>query len=125
MSMVLSTAAAGILKTLFVTTNNIIATQYNVSYMAAAALTGVPFMVAAMVSLGSATLSQAIGKRTVNLGGTLLMLSAAAWNMQITQSYLQFMSSRVLQGVGWGALEGIVMLSVRDIFFVCPPVFLI
>lgn len=119
MSVLVSTAVVGILKTLFVTTNSVIATQYNVSYTAAAALTGVPFMIAALSSLGSAILSQAAGKRAIHIGATLLMLIGSVWNMRIMDSYTQFMFSRIFQGVGWGAFEGIAIISVRDIFSVC------
>lgn len=90
------------------------------SYTAAAALTGVPFMVAPLSSLGSAVLSQVIGKRPIHLGATLLMLAGTVWNMHVAGSYLQFMFARLFQGVGWGAFDGIVMISIRDIFYVCP-----
>lgn len=115
----MSTAVAGILKTLFVTTNSVIATQYNVSYTAAAALTGVPFMIAALSSLGSTILSQVAGKRAIHIGASLLMLLGVVWNMRIMSSYTQFMFSRIFQAVGWGAFEGIAIISVRDIFSVC------
>jgi MFS family permease len=117
-SLLVSAAVVGILKTLFVTTNSVIMAQYNVSYTAAAALTGVPFILAALSGLGSAVLSQVIGKRTIHIAATLVMLAGAVWNMRTMGSYPQFMFSRIFQGAGWGAFEGIVMLSVRDIFAV-------
>ena len=99
-------------------TNSVIAAQFNVSYTAAAALTGAPFMVAALSSLGSAVLSQAVGKRAIHFGAALLMLAGAVWNMYVMESYTEFMFARLFQGVGWGAFEGIAIISVRDIFSV-------
>jgi MFS family permease len=109
-----------VLKTLLVMTNSAIASKYSVSYTAAAALTAVPFGAAAVSSLASGVLSQAIGKRAIHLGAVILMAAGVVWNMNLTGSYLQFMLARTLQGVGWGAFEGIVAISVRDIFSVRP-----
>lgn len=107
-----------VLKTLYVTTNSVIATQYNSSYMAATALTGVPFIIAAISSLGSTILSQIIGKRIIFIVSGFLMLIGVLWNMHVFRTYSWFMASRVMQAVGWGASEGLVLISVRDIFFV-------
>lgn len=40
--------------------------------------------------------------------------------MHIKTSYAQFMVSRVFQGIGWGSMEGLVAVSIRDMFFVSP-----
>jgi len=86
--------------------------------MAAAAFTGLPFMFAALSSLGASVLSQLIGKRTIYILSGALMLIGAMWNMHVVSSYAQFMVSRLFQGIGWGATEGLVLVSIRDIFFV-------
>jgi MFS family permease len=106
------------LKTIYVSTNSVIATAFNCSYMAAAAFTGLPFMFAAASSVGTSILSQAIGKRAIYVASGLLMLAGALWNMHIASSYAAFMVSRIFQGIGWGACEGLIVVSIRDIYFV-------
>ncbi len=86
--------------------------------MATTAFTGIPFIVAAMSSLGSTMLAQVIGKRLIFIVSGSLMLIGVLWNMHIYSSYSWFMLSRVIQAVGWGASEALVLTSVRDIFFV-------
>jgi MFS family permease len=117
----LTTATICILKTLYVTTNSVIATQYSSSYMAVTAFTGIPFIIAAISSIGSTMLSQIIGKRIIFVVSGFLMLVGVLWNMHVFMTYSWFMVSRVMQAVGWGASEGLVMISVRDIFFVGLP----
>jgi MFS family permease len=92
--------------------------QYNSSYMATTALTGIPFIIAAVSSLGSTILSQVIGKRIIFIVSGFLMLIGVLWNMHVFSTYGWFMVSRVMQAVGWGASEGLVLISIRDIFFV-------
>ena len=115
----LSFAIACVLKTVFVPTNSVIATQFNVSYLSATALTGVPFIIAALSGLGSSILSESIGKRLIYLLSGIYMLIGALWSMHIEQSYGWLMTSRCLQGLGWGAVEALVASTIRDMFFVC------
>ena len=89
--------------------------------MAATAFTGIPFIIAALSSLGSTILAQAIGKRIIFIASGFLMLIGALWNMHIFMTYSWFMVSRVIQAVGWGSSEGLVLISIRDIFFVSAP----
>lgn len=114
----LSTAVVGILKTLFVSTTSIIATQLNVSYVAAASLTGVPFIFAALSGIGASILAAVIGKRSLYVVGGVLMLIGALWNMQIEASFAQFMVSRLIQGIGWGMSEALILGSIGDLFLV-------
>jgi hypothetical protein len=118
-SLLLSTAVVGIMKTLFVSTNSVIATEFNVSYMAATSLTGLPFIFAAFSGVGASILAAVIGKRSIYIVGGLLMLGGALWTMHIKESFAQFMVSRLFQGVGWGATEGLMVKSIQDLFFVC------
>jgi MFS family permease len=104
-----------------VTTNSVIATEYNVSYMMAAALTGIPFIFAAFSGLCASVLGKVVGKRALMVGGGVLMLVGAVWNMHVMNSYGQFMGSRVFQGVGWGVFEGLVGECVEEVFFVSLP----
>lgn len=113
----LSTAVAGVLKTIFVSTNSVIATQFSVSYMGATSLTGLPFIFAAISGVAASILAAVIGKRTIYLVGGVLMLIGALWNMH-AGTFAQFMASRLFQGIGWGLTESLVAGSIRDIFFV-------
>ena len=63
-------------------------------------------------------LSQIIGKRLILIVSGFLMLVGVLWNMHVVKTYGWFMVSRVVQAVGWGASEALVLISVRDIFFV-------
>ena len=89
--------------------------------MAATALTGLPLIMGAFSGLGSTVLAQKVGKRGIYLGSSVLLLVGAIWNMHVYQSYAQFMVSRLFQGVAWGAFESLVLISVKDMFFVSPP----
>jgi len=105
------------LKTIFVPTNGVIATQFNVSYTAATALTGIPFIIGAFSGLGSSILSGVIGKRMLYILSGALALVGAMWSMHIN-SYVGFMISRCLQGIGWGIVDNLICASVRDLYFV-------
>lgn len=117
----LATATIGSLKTIFVTVNAVVATELNVSYTGATALTGVPLILGALAGIKSQVLSQMIGKRAIYLVSSILMLLAAVWNMHVTSNYAEFMVSRIFQGIGWGAFEALVAGSINDLFFVSSP----
>ncbi|KAG0649222.1 putative MFS-type transporter [Hyphodiscus hymeniophilus] len=90
-SLLLMTGTICVLKTLYVTTNSVIVAQYNSSYMAVTAFTGIPFIIAAFSSLGSMMLSQIIGKRIIFIVSSLLMFGGVLWNMHIFSTYSWFM----------------------------------
>jgi len=117
-SLVLGSAVVGILKTILVTVNGVIATELNCSYMAATALTGLPLIIGAFSGMGSTVLALKVGKRGIYLTSSVLLLAGAIWNMHVEQSYAQFMVSRIFQGVAWGAFESLVLTSFNDMFFV-------
>lgn len=113
----LAVAAIDISKMMYVTVNGLIATQLGCSYVAATALTGLPIIIAALTSIGWETLSMLVGKRGIYIGAGVLSLVGMLWNMH-APNYGQFMASRVFQAVGWGAFEGLVAVSVKDMYFV-------
>ncbi len=117
----LATATAGSLKTMLVTVNAVVATELNVSYMSATALTGIPLIIGALFGIKSQILAQCIGKRTIYLASTIMMLLAAVGNMHVESSYAEFLITRIFQGMGWGAFEALVPGSISDMFHVCPP----
>lgn len=124
-SLILGSAVIGILKTVLVTVNGPIATELNCSYMAAAALTGLPLIMGAVSGLGSTVLSEKIGKRGIYLFSSVLLLLGALWNMHVSQSYAQFMISRLFQGFAWGAFETLIPVSVKDMYFVSSSLLLV
>jgi len=101
-----------------VPTNGVIATQFNVSYTAAAALTGVPFIIGAFAGLGSSILSGVIGKRMLYVLSGVLALAGGMWTMHIERNYGWIMTSRCVQGLGWGIVDSLVCASIRDLYFV-------
>jgi nitrate/nitrite transporter NarK len=103
---------------MLITVTSVVATQLSVSYSATTALTGVPLILGALTGLGTQILAQTVGKRGILLGSAMLVLVATLWNMHVGGSYAQFMVSRILEGVGWGAFEGLVGGSIDDLFFV-------
>jgi len=116
---------AGMMKTAFFSLNGRLATGFSVSYTAVAALTGVPLMVSAASGMASLVLARLWGKRPVYLASTLLMFVGAFWSIQVTGSFAQCMASRVFQGIGWGALDVLVLGSIYDTYFVrlpAPPI---
>lgn len=115
----LGVATIGILKTMLVTVNSVVATEVNARYTSITALTGVPLILGALAGLKSQMLSECVGKRGIYLGSASLMLVGALWNMHVYGSYGQFMVSRIFQGIGWGMYEALVSSSIADMFFVC------
>lgn len=118
LSICLAGAVVGVFKTILVSVNGVLATQFSVSYMAAAALTGFPMIIAAFSGIGATVLSQMVGKRTIYLVSSILMLAAALWNMDIERNYGAFMAARVFQALGWGTFESLLTVSIKDVFFV-------
>ncbi|RDW91014.1 hypothetical protein BP5796_02179 [Coleophoma crateriformis] len=118
LSICMAGSIVGVFKTLFVSVNGVLATQFSVSYTAAAAFTGVPILAAALSGFGATFLAQMWGKRSIYLVSALLMLGASLVNMNIEQNYAAFMVTRILQGLGWGTFETLLVVSIRDIFFV-------
>lgn len=78
-------------------------------------------MFGAFSSLKSQMLAQSIGKRGLLLGSSLLMLLSSIWTMHVVSSYAEFMISRILTGMAWGGIEGLMVGSINDIFFVHQP----
>jgi MFS family permease len=105
-------------KTMFVTVNAVIATELNVTYPTAAALTGVPYIFGGFAALKGHILSRFFGKRGLYLVSATTVLLSMVWNMHIMASYPAFMISRIFQGLGWGTFEALVAGSISDMFFV-------
>ncbi|RFU26363.1 hypothetical protein B7463_g9969, partial [Scytalidium lignicola] len=115
-SLCLSAAVVAILKNIFITSNAVIATQCDVTYMAAVALTGLPLIISACIGILYTMIAETCGKRAIYLVSSILMLGGAVWNMHAMQNYTMFMISRVIQGLGWAAFDFLLPMSVKDMF---------
>lgn len=117
-ALLLMVSMVGVMKTIFVSVNHLLAENYQVSYTAATALTGVPLITSAVTGLASLIASRIWGKRPLYLASLLLVFIGATWNTNVATSYAQCMAARVFQGLGWGAFDTLVMGSIHDTYFV-------
>lgn len=62
-------------------------------------------------------IGQVYGKRPLYLIGTSLLLATTIWNSRVT-NYSSFVACRVVEGIGNGPYESIVLSSIGDLFFV-------
>ncbi|KAI1817950.1 hypothetical protein GGS20DRAFT_574511 [Poronia punctata] len=117
--LVLLTLAAimGAMKTSLLSFHGELAEEYNVDYTTAAALTGVPLMVSSVSGMSSTILAKIWGKRPVYLISTLLVFIGSAWDINTKGDYAQHMAARVIQGLGWGSFDALVLGSILDTFF--------
>lgn len=124
-SLCFTAGSVGVLKSILLTVNAVIVTEFNVSYMGATALTGAPFLIAAISGPMSIAIAQKCGKRPIYLGAIIHMFIGSMWNMHVNRNYAHFMMARALQGLGWGAFEALALFSIEDMYFVClyPPNF--
>ncbi|RYP09626.1 hypothetical protein DL764_001168 [Monosporascus ibericus] len=107
----------GVMKTVFVSTNSVVAISYSVSYTAAVALTAVPLMISAFTGILSLVVGRIWGKRPVYLVSTLFIFIGVVMNMHVLSSFSQNMAARAFQGLGWGAFETLVLSSIQDTYF--------
>ncbi|KGQ07871.1 putative MFS-type transporter [Beauveria bassiana D1-5] len=112
----------GALKTIFLTTSALAAEHYRTSYLAIAALTGVPLMLSAVSGAGACVVARIYGRRPVYLLATAALLVGSIWNATAVGSYGSCMGARLLQGLGWGVFDTLVMTSIQDTYFVSSPI---
>ncbi|CAJ2513972.1 Uu.00g020910.m01.CDS01 [Anthostomella pinea] len=110
-------ALVGAMKTAFVTVNSFVAIDEGVSYTAAVGLTAVPLMVSALTGMTSTIVAKIWGKRPIYLVSSILIFAGAVWNIMVRGDLAQNMGARVLQGLGWGAFDTLVVASIRDTYF--------
>lgn len=102
---------------MFVPVNAVITAQFSISSTQTAALTGIAFIFSAISSPFWEILSMKTGKRGILIFASILMLVGSLWNMHV-ESFEQFLGGRLLEGVGWGAFEGLARGAVGDMYFV-------
>ena len=117
-SLLMTVGLVGGMKTVFVTTGGAMAVRYNVSFTAIAALTAVPMMLSSVTGFASAVAAKLWGKRPPYLASMALLFAGSLWNMTAGDSYASCMGSRVVQGLGWGAFDTLVMASIQDTYYV-------
>lgn len=117
-SLLVMVGLVGGMKTAFITTNELMADQFSVSYTMVAALTAVPLMLAAVSGMASSIIARMLGKRPVYLTSFVLIFVGTVWNMTTRTSFGQCMAARVFQGLGWGAFDTLVPGSIRDTYYV-------
>lgn len=108
----------GAMKTVFLTTNSLAAEQYNKSYVAIAALTGVPLMLSSLTGVTACIVARIWGRRPVYLLATALLFIGSIWNTTAINSYGSCLGARIVQGLGWGVFDTLVMTSIQDTYFV-------
>ncbi|KAA8634727.1 hypothetical protein SMACR_00791 [Sordaria macrospora] len=116
-ALLLVVALNGVMKTAFISVNAEAANGHRVSYIAAAALTGVPLILSAFTGLISLVTSRICGKRPIYLISLSLVFIGTIWNTSVRTSYSQCLAARVFQGLGWGAFDTLVHSSIYDMFF--------
>ncbi|KIH89828.1 major facilitator superfamily transporter [Sporothrix brasiliensis 5110] len=117
-TLLLFVALVGVMKTALFAVHSQVATQYAVSYTAAAALTGAPLMVSAGSGFACLVASRLWGKRPLYLASAALLFIGTMWAITVpSHNFAQCMAARVFQGLGWGAFDVLVLGSVHDTYF--------
>ncbi|KAL7946116.1 MFS general substrate transporter [Trichoderma barbatum] len=116
-SLLLMASLIGTMKTALVDVNDVISTRYHVSYTWVAALTAAPLMVSAIAGFFSSVAAKLVGKRPVYLVSSAFVFAGCIWNMTADSSYGSCMGARVMQGLGWGAFDTLLMETIQDTFY--------
>ena len=95
--------------------NAVLSNEFDISYLQAVCLTGVPLVIGAFVSFGSAILARVVGRRIVMLVGTLLLFAGSTWNLEVGMNYTHFMIARAITGCGWGMMDAVLYDAVGDL----------
>lgn len=120
LSLLVMVGLVGGMKTTFLATNAVMADRYDVSYAAIAALTGAPLILSSASGLVGSVAARLWGRRPVYLAATLVTFIGCIWNTTAHSSYGSCMGARLLQGLGWGVFDVLVMASIQDTYFVSP-----
>ncbi|KAH6608553.1 major facilitator superfamily transporter [Trichoderma cornu-damae] len=107
----------GAMKTALVAVNEVVALRYSVSYVWAVALTAAPLMASACTGFLSSVMAKLVGKRPVYLASSALIFAGCLWNTTADGSYGSCMGARIMQGLGWGAFDTLLMETIQDTFY--------
>lgn len=103
---------------MLVSVGGVLKFELNTTWEGVAALTGLPIMLGGLFGLKTVIVSQMIGKRIPYLVSSTGLLLSAFWTMHVTGNYMEFMASRVISGICWGSFEALVVMSIKDMYFV-------
>lgn len=120
-ALLMTVAMCNVMKTALVSVNSLLVENHAVSYVAVAALTGVPLMLSACTGLASSVAAKMWGRRPVYLVSMVLLFIGLVSNTRPTASFGSFMAARIFQGFGWGAFDTLVVGSIMDTYFVSLP----
>ncbi|KAI0391362.1 hypothetical protein F5Y17DRAFT_15347 [Xylariaceae sp. FL0594] len=116
-ALVFMVGIVGVMKTALVCVHAVISGGQGINYTSAVALTAVPLMLSSLAGMGSTILAKAWGKRPVYLASAALIFVGSACDITTRGPYSQNMAGRILQGLGWGAFDTLVLGSILDMFF--------
>lgn len=117
-ALLITVSMCNVMKTALVSVNSVLVERFAVSYVAVAALTGVPLMLSACAGLASLVAAKIWGRRPVYLVSMVFLFIGLVTAAQPLASYRQFVAARVFQGFGWGAFDTLVVGSIMDTYFV-------
>ncbi|EDN99081.1 hypothetical protein SS1G_13941 [Sclerotinia sclerotiorum 1980 UF-70] len=112
----LAFSIVGMQRLMFASVNAGITAQFSISSTQTATLTGIAFIFSAISSPCWEMLSMKVGKRLIFIFAAAFMLIGGLWNMHV-KSYGRFLIGRMMQGVGWGAFEGLIGEAVGEMYF--------
>ncbi|RDA95069.1 hypothetical protein CP533_2110 [Ophiocordyceps camponoti-saundersi (nom. inval.)] len=84
-------------------------------------LTSVPLALAAVSGVASCVAANRVGKRPLYLASALVALIGCVWSAAAGDNdhgFASSMGARVLQGLGWGAFDTLLLGSIQDTYFV-------
>ncbi|PFH60993.1 hypothetical protein XA68_18466 [Ophiocordyceps unilateralis] len=83
-----------------------------------AALTSVPLALAAVGGIGSCVAAKRLGKRPLYLASAVVALIGCVWSAATADDgFASSVGARVLQGLGWGAFDTLLLGSIQDTYF--------
>ncbi|KAF8453827.1 major facilitator superfamily domain-containing protein [Terfezia claveryi] len=93
--------------------------EFNTSFTTVYNWTGYQFLASGMAGLLCEVVARFLGRRPIYLLSTIFMFAGALWNSLLKSPDVGgFVGARVLQGVGLGAFETLVITSIGDMYFV-------
>ncbi|KAF8470681.1 major facilitator superfamily domain-containing protein [Kalaharituber pfeilii] len=114
-----TTAVGGIVGPALAPVNGVLVEEFNTTYTVVANFSGYQFFASGAAGLLCEVMARLWGKRPIYFLSTAFLLAGTVWNAMVKSGDVGgFMGARVLQGVGLGAFETLVVSSIGDIYFV-------
>ena len=106
-----------VLSPVLTTCGSQIVEEFKITFNQYALLSGWALLASACSAWLAQVSARIWGKRPTYMFAAALLLATTIWTSRVT-SYRSFVAARVLEGVGNGPFESIVLSSVGDIYFV-------